>query len=42
MGRATKTITLDGRFTMHRAGFIESSEPVASRVDELLEGFGRR
>ena len=25
-----------------RAGFIESSEPLASRVDELLEGFGSR
>jgi len=25
-----------------RAGFIESSEPIASRVDELLEGFGSR
>jgi homoserine O-acetyltransferase len=24
MGPATKTITLDGRFTMHRAGYIES------------------
>jgi hypothetical protein len=25
-----------------RAGLIESQEPIASRVDELLEGFGSR
>jgi predicted transcriptional regulator len=25
-----------------RAGFIESREPIASRVDELLKGFGER
>ena len=25
-----------------RAGLIESSEQIASRVDELLEGFGSR
>ena len=25
-----------------RAGVIESSEPIAQRVDELLEGFGSR
>ena len=25
-----------------RAGLIESREPIAARVDELLEGFGSR
>jgi predicted transcriptional regulator len=25
-----------------RAGFLESREPIASRVDDLLEGFGSR
>jgi hypothetical protein len=25
-----------------RAGLIESDEPIASRVDELLQGFGSR
>lgn len=25
-----------------RAGIIESREPIASRVDELLKGFGER
>ena len=37
MGRATKTVTLEGRFKMHRAGFIESPTLAYETWGELNE-----